>query len=111
MARMRTFSFAAPARGRAAEACGTDVVNPTLPRSSPDSVTLEALLVAVEDQLHLPSRRVTPRRACMPSRLDAGGAQAVSSITHVTTGCRDVPAPRGGAAIKCTPRESGDRAR
>jgi hypothetical protein len=84
MARTRTFSFATPAHGRAAEACGIDVVSPTLPRSSAGYVTLEALLVAVEARFHLLARRVTPRL----SAIEAGRrcVQADSSITHVTAG-------------------------
>jgi len=57
------FLVRAPAHGRAAEAYGTDVVNPSLPRSSVGCF-IRSPLVAVEDQVHLLSRRVTPRNVC-----------------------------------------------
>ena len=72
----------APALGRAAEACETDVVSGTLPRSSAGPVHSE------------PARRGgrststccrdLSRRALLPSRLDAPGVEAVSSITQLT---------------------------
>ena len=68
------------------------MVGPTLPRSSAGYVTLEALLVAVEDQLHLLARRVTPRMCAIETGRMC--VQAVSSITHVTAGWRVVPRRR-----------------
>jgi hypothetical protein len=87
MARTRTFSFAAPARpgcGSLRNRCG---------ESDPPAVKswlrhTQSPLVAVEDQLHQLSRRITPRL----SVIEAGRSfvQAVSSITQVTTSLRNV---------------------
>jgi hypothetical protein len=59
-----------------------------------------SLLVAVEDQVHLLARRVTPRMYAIEARTRSC-VQAVSSITHVTAGWRDLPRRQ----------EFGDRAR
>ncbi len=50
-------------------------------RGQAGCVTLEALLVAVEDQIHL--RRDVSRRACLPSRLDAPASKP-SPVSHTS---------------------------
>jgi hypothetical protein len=61
---LRTFSFAAPARGRAAEAYEIDVVSPGLPRSSAGYVHSKPCSSRWRIGIHPLSRPVTPRSVC-----------------------------------------------
>jgi hypothetical protein len=81
MARTRTFSLAAPAHGRAAEACGIDVVSPTLPRSSAAASHSKPARRGGRS-FHLLARRVTPRM----SAIEAGRARASepSLVSHTS---------------------------
>ena len=66
---LRTFSFAAPAHGRAAEACDIDVVSPT---SRGQALAASTLSPARRGGRSASTCwRDLSRRACLPSRLDA----------------------------------------
>jgi hypothetical protein len=83
----RTFSFAAPAHGRAAEAYGTDVVSRASRGQAPGCI-YEALLVAVEDQ------RPPADATCHVAQYHRGSSHMVSEPSLVSHRSQRIRASR-----------------